>query len=168
MSSAPRRVFGTEAADEQPPGGSPQRRRLSGRVSFSTIRPRTSIFGRRRSTIDEENGGDPTQTSERPAIPSALQPGESYATPLPVLSMIVLSIVCMPGQVSGMDGLMCFTGHAWRVSFCKRLGTFHTLHGPRCVPLVRLYRTPEIELHPQVSINSRTRLKSGTGRAYWV
>ncbi|EED83137.1 predicted protein [Postia placenta Mad-698-R] len=95
MSSAPRRVFGTEAADEQPPGGSPQRRRLSGRVSFSTIRPRTSIFGRRRSTIDEENGGDPTQTSERPAIPSALQPGESYATPLPVLSMIVLSIAML-------------------------------------------------------------------------
>lgn len=94
----PRRVFGPDesalTADEQSPNGPKQTRRMSGRVSFSTIKPRMSLFGRRRSTMDEENGGEAFTNPERPAIPNALQPSEAYATPLPVLSMIVLSIVC--------------------------------------------------------------------------
>ncbi|KAI0370487.1 major facilitator MFS-1 [Pilatotrama ljubarskyi] len=98
----PRRVFGPsdsaldvneETADAH--DGEPQRtRRPSGRVSFSRLMHKPSILSRWSRTGDEESGV--TQTPERPAIPSALQtPGEVYATPLPVLSMIVLSITML-------------------------------------------------------------------------
>lgn len=43
---------------------------------------------------DGEGGFDASALlAERPAIPSALQPAEAYTTPLPLLSMVVLSIV---------------------------------------------------------------------------
>ena len=98
----PRRVFGPgdsaldvdsdapEIQDEVPIGA----RRPSARVSFSGIVRKPSILNRwSRNGGDEESGM--TATPDRPAIPSAIQPpGEVYATPLPILSMIVLSIVC--------------------------------------------------------------------------
>ncbi|KAL6306396.1 hypothetical protein BKA93DRAFT_824233 [Sparassis latifolia] len=94
----PRRIFGADGpaaeAGEQS-GGAQQAsgRRASGRVSFSTIRTKPSFIGRWRGHPDEEVGA---LTPERPPIPSALQPpGEVYATPLPVLSMIVLSITML-------------------------------------------------------------------------
>ncbi|CCM06609.1 uncharacterized protein FIBRA_08888 [Fibroporia radiculosa] len=97
----PRRTFGPDesAASDAgqssgQPGGSPLPRRVSGRVSFSTLNHRPSLFGRRRSGVDEETGAA-AAAPERPAIPSALQPGESYATPLPKLSMTVLSITML-------------------------------------------------------------------------
>jgi hypothetical protein len=69
-------------------------RRILGRVSFGAgSHHRPSFAARWRDTTDEE-GAVATPMSERPPIPSALQSaGEAYTTPLPVLSMIVLSIV---------------------------------------------------------------------------
>lgn len=67
-------------------------RRLSGRVSFSHSIPRRSMLHLRGHADDDEFASEGPQ--DKPAIPSALQgPREEYATPLPVLSMIVLSIV---------------------------------------------------------------------------
>ena len=74
------------------PGGTDHHPRLLERVSYSQIQHRPSFISRWRRTQNAEEGlGAP----EMPPIPSALEPkGESYRTPLPVLSMIVLSIVC--------------------------------------------------------------------------
>ncbi|KAI0631169.1 major facilitator MFS-1 [Trametes polyzona] len=98
----PRRVFGPgdSALDvDEDPFDSPREegrnaRRPSGRVSFSRLVHKPSILSRWSRAGDEESGI--TQTPERPPIPSALQPpGEVSATPLPVLSMIVLSITML-------------------------------------------------------------------------
>lgn len=68
-----------------------QATRNSARVSFSALRkPSLSIL--RRSTVDEETG-EGSVVQDKPAIPSALQQSEAYTTPLPTLSMVVLSIV---------------------------------------------------------------------------
>ena len=98
----PRRVFGAPAADSSPiddGAGTPtsERRGLGfGRVSFSQRKP--SFISRWRRVPDEENGTGAGALAgeilERPLIPSALeQKGEPHTTPLPKLSMIVLSIV---------------------------------------------------------------------------
>ncbi|KAI0642721.1 major facilitator MFS-1 [Trametes meyenii] len=99
----PRRVFGPgdsaldvdeDAADVQT-GGLQGTRRPSRRMSFSRLMHKPSILSRWSRAGDEESGGI-VQTPERPAIPSALQPpGEVYATPLPTLSMTVLSITML-------------------------------------------------------------------------
>ncbi|KAI8976598.1 major facilitator MFS-1 [Trametes punicea] len=98
----PRRVFGsgdsaldaddlTSGLQAQDPRTS---RRPSGCVSFSRLVRKPSILSHWSRMSDEESGMG--QTPERPAIPSALQPArEVYATPLPVLSMIVLSITML-------------------------------------------------------------------------
>ncbi|KAI0760328.1 major facilitator superfamily MFS-1 [Fomes fomentarius] len=95
----PSRVFGpgdtaldvdndTQAAHGN--GYQPMLQRASERMSGIVRKP--SILSRWRG--DEESGT--SQTPERPAIPSALQTsGEAYSTPLPVLSMIVLSITML-------------------------------------------------------------------------
>ncbi|TBU39801.1 major facilitator superfamily MFS-1 [Dichomitus squalens] len=99
-----RRVFGTgdTALDVDPDAQETQgagplgARRPSTRVSFSGLVRKPSILGRwsRAGGGDEESGA--TQTPERPAIPSALQAsGEVYTTPLPILSMAVLSITML-------------------------------------------------------------------------
>ncbi|OSC97802.1 major facilitator MFS-1 [Trametes coccinea BRFM310] len=98
----PRRVFGPgdsalDVEDDTPEvqsSGPRGTRRPSGRVSFSRLVHKPSILSRWSRTGDEESGIG--ETPERPAIPSALQPaGEVYATPLPTLSMIVLSITML-------------------------------------------------------------------------
>lgn len=95
----PRRMFGPDessggdAGTHTPnqPSDSPQGRRMSARVSFSALRkPSFSLL--RRSTVDEE-AGEGSVVPDKPAIPSALQQSEAYTTPLPTLSMVVLSIV---------------------------------------------------------------------------
>lgn len=100
ISLPPRRIFGTgevaASGDEQPlAGGGAQQtvRRPSGRVSFSTVK--RPSFASRSTVQDEEAGLVIPPTPERPPIPNALQPGEAYSTPLPILSMFVLSIVCI-------------------------------------------------------------------------
>lgn len=101
MSSTPRRVFGNNSAVDvnglipASPGGTDHHPRLPERVSYNQIQHRPSFISRWRRTQDAEEGLGPVGAPERPPIPSALEPkGESYRTPLPVLSMIVLSIVC--------------------------------------------------------------------------
>lgn len=84
-----RRSFNDSALDvaESP---DPERRaspRRPGRVSFSQNQARPS--GRWRALHDEE---ELFEAMDPPPIPSALKP-EGDATPLPALSMIVLSIV---------------------------------------------------------------------------
>lgn len=103
MPSTPRRVFGNDDSaldvnSETPAStGGGDHPRVLGRVSFSQGQHRPSFISRWRRTQDVEEGLGPAGTPERPAIPSALEPkGESYSTPLPVLSMIVLSIVRSP------------------------------------------------------------------------
>src|SRR5262245_13817228 len=94
----PKRTFGGEESslevDDTPEStGSPARRFL-GRISFGgASRHRPSFVARWRNSTEEEGAGL-TPMSQRPPIPSALQSaGETYTTPLPVLSMSVLSIV---------------------------------------------------------------------------
>jgi hypothetical protein len=58
-------------------------------VSFSASRPRRQSASRWRQLVDDESGLEPAGP---PPIPSAVQPAGD-TTPLPMLSMIVLSIV---------------------------------------------------------------------------
>ena len=62
-----------------------------GRGSFASLQKPGFIRRWSRAGTDEESGV--MQTVDKPAIPSALQPSEAYSTPLPTLSMVVLSIV---------------------------------------------------------------------------
>ncbi|KAJ3552516.1 hypothetical protein NM688_g4108 [Phlebia brevispora] len=102
----PRRVFGAtgdsalDVDDTSPvrvPETSraiPRRPSAPGRVSFSKQSQHRPSFTRWRSnTLDEELGGLRSPKAERPAIPSVSQPPpEVYSTPLPTVSMVVLSI----------------------------------------------------------------------------
>ncbi|KAI0056222.1 major facilitator superfamily MFS-1 [Artomyces pyxidatus] len=93
----PRRVFGFEEpspADDDAFTASPGSQSRTGRISFLQGR-RPSFAARWRGQSDEENTAAGT-SDERPPIPSALhQSGEAYTTPLPTLSMIVLSITLL-------------------------------------------------------------------------
>ncbi|KAA1472420.1 major facilitator superfamily MFS-1 [Dentipellis sp. KUC8613] len=92
---APRRVFGVDdsaVTDDDAPAAQPR----PGRLSFARFTNRPSWMSNWRSTNDEENAQPGTPQPERPPIPSALQQAsEAYSTPLPKLSMIVLSIVLL-------------------------------------------------------------------------
>ncbi|OCH86843.1 major facilitator superfamily MFS-1 [Obba rivulosa] len=98
-SRLPKRTFGTDesALDvEDESSRSPRAPRATGRASASRNSARPSFIRRWRGVTDEENGEAQFPIPDKPAIPSALQPaGEVYATPLPVLSMIVLSITML-------------------------------------------------------------------------
>jgi hypothetical protein len=97
----PRRSFGLavndsalDDDDSQSLGERTPTRRVLGPVSFGQNQHRPSIVSRWRSTLDAESRRTLSPVGERPPIPSALQPSkEIYSTPLPMLSMIVLSIV---------------------------------------------------------------------------
>ena len=95
----PRRVFGPEdsALDTQDalPSRAEVPRDHAGRHSSSHTQHRPSFLTRWQNfRQDEENAIPHSPKPDRPPIPSALQPSpEVYATPLPILSMIVLSIV---------------------------------------------------------------------------
>ncbi|KAK7689710.1 hypothetical protein QCA50_006349 [Cerrena zonata] len=99
-STIPRRVFGNaneSALDDElssnPPNPS---RRPSGLGSFARAH-RPSFVARWRNREGEEDESAVVESpSMKPPIPSALQPPpEVYATPLPTLSMIVLSITML-------------------------------------------------------------------------
>ncbi|KAI0918614.1 hypothetical protein AcW1_009544 [Taiwanofungus camphoratus] len=99
--SLPRRIFGIDDSPskvvEEFHGVTGSSQQVSGgrRVSFSNVHRRPSVIGRWRTSTDDEEAAA-ISPSPRPAIPSALQaPGEVYTTPLPVLSMIVLSITML-------------------------------------------------------------------------
>ncbi|KAH7920186.1 major facilitator superfamily MFS-1 [Leucogyrophana mollusca] len=95
LSLPPRRSFGIPASgiDEQA-GESGRERRSSRRVSANHSQHRPSFASRWTINGDEESGVKSPGT-ERPPIPNALQTGEAYSTPLPALSMIVLSITML-------------------------------------------------------------------------
>ena len=98
-SSVPVRTFGrldssvTESGNDAPPRETSAARRFLGRISFGNLNVGRPSFSSFRSRTD----GDtllPSPKSDRPAIPTMMQPsGEAYSTPLPKISMIVLSIV---------------------------------------------------------------------------
>lgn len=93
MSSPSRRSFGVpNALGIQHDGDivDVHERRLSGRASWT----RPNILSR--LITEDEELGVKSPTSERPPIPSALHAREPDSTPLPVISMIVLSIVSAP------------------------------------------------------------------------
>ncbi|KAJ7512779.1 hypothetical protein B0H11DRAFT_1947347 [Mycena galericulata] len=99
----PRRSFGPDesALDDSPetPEQTPSRvQRFIGRLSLGNSQHRPSFASRwRNNSGNEEEGGPPgTPNTERPPIPTMMQSStETYATPLPILSMIVLSITML-------------------------------------------------------------------------
>ncbi|KAF7325814.1 Histone H2B [Mycena kentingensis (nom. inval.)] len=91
----PRRSFGTaalndSAVEDEPAAESPVRRFI-GRMSFGSLSRHRPSFASR--APNDPDTGTPT---ERPPIPHMIQSSaETYATPLPVLSMVVLSITML-------------------------------------------------------------------------
>lgn len=96
MSSPSRRSFGVpNALGIQQDGDisdAHSERRLSRRASWT----RPNILSKLMS--QDEELGIKSPTSERPPIPSALHAREPDSTPLPVISMTVLSIVSVPAH----------------------------------------------------------------------
>ncbi|KAF7351232.1 Histone H2B [Mycena sanguinolenta] len=96
----PRRSFGPNesAVDDSPETPEHNRvRRFIGRLSFGNLSQHRPSFASRLRNNGENGGAEPgTPRTERPPIPTMMHSsGETYATPLPVLSMIVLSITML-------------------------------------------------------------------------
>ncbi|KAF9010033.1 hypothetical protein BDQ17DRAFT_1273732 [Cyathus striatus] len=95
--SAPRRIFGVQNSTTGNDNEAVQResngaRRVLSRISFGSIKRKPSFLSRLRG----EGEAVSTPGSERAPIPTMMQSsGEVYSTPLPVLSMIVLSITML-------------------------------------------------------------------------
>ncbi|KAJ7064824.1 hypothetical protein C8F01DRAFT_1128328 [Mycena amicta] len=88
----PRRSFGRDesALDDTEPATESPVRRLIGRISFGGLSQHRPSFASRWTN------NDANPTTERAPIPHMIQSSaETYATPLPVLSMIVLSITML-------------------------------------------------------------------------
>ncbi|KAF8889625.1 hypothetical protein BD779DRAFT_322787 [Infundibulicybe gibba] len=97
--SLPRRTFGIDESaldDTETPHPEPSViRKVLGRVSFGSSQHRSSFVARWRSGADGSGVAD-VSTPERPAIPTMMQAsGEADTTPLPILSMVVLSITML-------------------------------------------------------------------------
>lgn len=95
LNAPPRRFFGMRndtEQDDDPSGPERSTRRASG----GQIHRQQSFVSRWRTNTDVESAIK-SPILERPPIPNALRSTESDSTPLPALSMIVLSIVsiCM-------------------------------------------------------------------------
>ncbi|KAJ7359424.1 major facilitator superfamily domain-containing protein [Mycena albidolilacea] len=96
----PRRSFGPDesAIDDSPETPEQNRvRSFIGRLSFGNFSQRRPSFASRLRNSGEDGGAEPgTPRAERPPIPTMMQSsGETYATPLPILSMVVLSITML-------------------------------------------------------------------------
>lgn len=84
------RSFGTQEPLSEDVNPTPSTaHRILGRISFSSLRRGRPSF------LNSGNGDSPsTPSTERPPIPTMMNgSGEAYMTPLPKLSMVVLSIV---------------------------------------------------------------------------
>ncbi|KAJ3781028.1 hypothetical protein GGU10DRAFT_379962 [Lentinula aff. detonsa] len=92
----PRRTFGTDDSALDDNDNTPSRsalRRALPRISFGSLRRPSFIF---KNSTDDENSAIVSPSIDRAPIPSVSQPApEAYATPLPALSMIVLSITLL-------------------------------------------------------------------------
>ncbi len=87
QSSAPTRTFGSVEDDAE--RADHTSRRLSGKISFGRLK-----LGRPSFAFSRGNNSQISVGTERPPIPTMIHSsGEVYSTPLPKLSMIVLSIV---------------------------------------------------------------------------
>ncbi|KAF8186962.1 major facilitator superfamily domain-containing protein [Mycena galopus ATCC 62051] len=96
----PRRSFGPNdsAVDDSPETADRNRvRSFIGRLSFGNFSQRRPSFASPLRNVGEDAGAEPsTPRTERPPIPTMMQSSaETYATPLPILSMIVLSITML-------------------------------------------------------------------------
>ncbi|KAJ6588974.1 hypothetical protein B0H19DRAFT_1248549 [Mycena capillaripes] len=96
----PRRSFGpSESALDDSPEIPEQNqvRSLIGRISFGNLsQHRPSFASRWRNGVEDGDANPSSPRAERPPIPTMMQSsGETYATPLPILSMIVLSITML-------------------------------------------------------------------------
>ncbi|PPQ66007.1 hypothetical protein CVT24_011951 [Panaeolus cyanescens] len=95
--SIPVRSFGISETDPDaetttsPGQDSSTARRILGRISFSSLR-RGRPISPQNAEIERPLG---TPSRERPPIPTMQATGEAYTTPLPILSMIVLSITML-------------------------------------------------------------------------
>jgi hypothetical protein len=92
-----RRIFGSNELafrvhDDSPAVSTDQSNRRA--VSFDHQQPKSNFTSHRRTSRDDSEEIPPPTLLERPPIPSALtKAAETDSTPLPILSMIVLSIV---------------------------------------------------------------------------
>lgn len=137
--SGPVRTFGiqdpdTSAAHQESPSSSEPNvaRRILGRISFGSLHKKPSPLLSRPRDVEGDSTSSPSATG-RPPVPTVMQPsGETYTTPLPLLSMIVLSIV----RVSFPRICLCLThpitDYVGRVSFCQRFHPIPSFHGQRC------------------------------------
>ena len=81
----------TESGNDGPPPEMSTARRFLGRISLGNLKGGRPSFG---SFRRDGETALPSPKSDRPAIPTMMQPsGEVYSTPLPKISMVVLSIV---------------------------------------------------------------------------
>ncbi|GAW09029.1 major facilitator superfamily MFS-1 [Lentinula edodes] len=95
-STTPRRTFGADDSALDDTDATPTRsalRRAIPRISFGSLHRPSFSF---KNSSDNEDGIVVSPTADKAPIPSVTQPApEVYATPLPVLSMIVLSITLL-------------------------------------------------------------------------
>ncbi|KAJ3887384.1 hypothetical protein GG344DRAFT_55793 [Lentinula edodes] len=95
-STTPRRTFGAEDSALDDTDATPTRsalRRAIPRISFGGLHRPSFSF---KNSSDNEDGAVVSPSADKAPIPSVTQPAsEVYATPLPVLSMIVLSITLL-------------------------------------------------------------------------
>ena len=101
--------------------------RILGRISFSSLR-------RGRPSFLNPRNGDSTSTpsTERPPIPTMMTgSGEAYMTPLPKLSMVVLSIVSPISSlfVWAILKVLIDLVYARRISLGQCINTISTEHG---------------------------------------
>ena len=131
----PRRSFGVqESAVQESPEGEPNViRRVSSRISLWSNRHKPTFVPWWTKGAGENGEQElPPPTSGRAPIPTMMQSsGEAYTTPLPILSMIVLSIVRIIDVQFGLTHNLCLTDNAWRVLIRKRLHAILTIHGQR-------------------------------------
>ena len=98
-------------------------------MSFSNVlKHRPSFIDRWKSQAADEEANVPA--SPKPAIPSALQPPpEVYSTPLPLLSMVVLSIVSAVPFVCFFCALMIVVDYARRVPISECVRAVFVVYG---------------------------------------
>jgi hypothetical protein len=96
----------------------PTQRQNAPRVSFSAVRHHRPSVGQRWRAIADEEGGLDGSVLDKPPIPSALG-AAGDVTPLPILSMIVLSIVswAVSFVAAGLAHMTMVHRRCW-ASFC--------------------------------------------------
>lgn len=150
-STTPRRTFGADDSALDDTDTTPTRsalRRAIPRISFGSLHRPSFRF---KNSSDNEDGAVVSPTADKAPIPSVTQPApEVYATPLPVLSMIVLSIVRL--YLTSISSSL-FKGFVLdslgRIPVCERFHAIFVVHGQR-----RAY-SPYLSIHFLSKVNVR-------------